>query len=48
MKFHNEINIKSQFNEFDEKLADKINRKQNITSKIENIRNIIKRIIEAP
>ena len=48
MKFHNEIDIKSQFNEFDEKLADKINRSQNITSKIENIRNKIKRLIEAP
>ena len=48
MKFHNEIDIKSEFNEFDEKLADKINRSQNITSKIENIRNTIKRLIEAP
>tara|TARA_B100000900_G_C20523072_1_gene693059 strand:+ start:832 stop:1173 length:342 start_codon:yes stop_codon:yes gene_type:complete len=48
MKFHNEINIKSQFNEFDEKLADKINRKQNIAGKIENIRNTIKRLIETP
>tara|TARA_B100001540_G_scaffold202599_1_gene178401 strand:+ start:202 stop:543 length:342 start_codon:yes stop_codon:yes gene_type:complete len=48
MKFHNEIDIKSQFSEFDEKLADKINRSQNITSKIENIRNKIKRLIEAP
>ena len=29
-------------------LADKINRKQNIAGKIENIRNTIKRLIETP
>tara|TARA_B100000676_G_scaffold28784_1_gene26772 strand:+ start:4088 stop:4429 length:342 start_codon:yes stop_codon:yes gene_type:complete len=47
-KFHNEIKINTNYNNFDKKLSEKIDRGKNIIKKLQIIKNKIQKIIDAP